>query len=61
MLKPFFAGFDENAKPGIEGATTWNAVVVSGSAGLVRRGKIFDTSLKCPGHPWIKIKGIAFG
>jgi hypothetical protein len=54
-------GFDENGKPGIDGATTWNAVVVSGCAGLVRRGRILLTSLKCPGHPWMKIRGIAFG
>ena len=55
---PGFFGAGENAKPGMLGATTWKAGEEA-LGGLRRPSRILPTSMKLPGQPWMKSKGMA--
>ena len=64
LLGPIgLAGFPENAKPGIEGAIMSKEISSlfpyfsgSQSGSMISRNSTIE-----PGHPWIKINGIALG
>lgn len=55
---PGILGAGEKPKPGRLGAITWNAGL-EGSGGLVSWLIIGPTSMKLPGQPWMKRRGMA--